>query len=403
MTKGRMKINGSVPPQPRSLRSRKRECPSDQTSPPDNVQVALSPQDTEGTFATVVGTQPQSPKSPLQECSKTSPAQLGTAEQSFLTEQEAEHLEAPNVDLKHLIGEVVEGIGQEEMMKGQDEKDKEEMREQGCSRSPPCTCTDLQALFQTSKEEGDACCATGLEAQEDAMENSERSSERQSCLAKPSLVPGTGEIGEPEPDPPAGKREHFSSHERQELRGSTTETTVHEKQVKDGSGEVTHSPLTFPTLSHNEGTEKETQDGSHFTPLQMDSVSGTRDGNMGSVGVAADSSGVEEGTSSTNTQPGGLDCHAVELFNVTETPSGSEGKDTFPQSDPVDKPGTGPSPVSAEQPQTRNIPDIFGSGCLDYVSDSQLNNIVLIRTVMATHRELENLRRGSKGTRGSSR
>ncbi|XP_022611413.1 uncharacterized protein LOC111229378 isoform X3 [Seriola dumerili] len=105
------------------------------------------------------------------------------------------------------------------------------------------------------------------------------------------------------------------------------------------------------------------------------------------------------------------------------------------QCDPDDE--RGPSTVNTERTKTRDTTDPYGSGSLDYVSDSQLNTIVLIeevvmeeadpgssdchedatdlicglirelsslnRKVMATHRELENLRRGSKTPRSSNR
>lgn len=48
------------------------------------------------------------------------------------------------------------------------------------------------------------------------------------------------------------------------------------------------------------------------------------------------------------------------------------------QCDPDDEPGASPAPnTSQQQQQTRDMSDPFGSGCLDYVSDSQLNTIAL--------------------------
>lgn len=48
------------------------------------------------------------------------------------------------------------------------------------------------------------------------------------------------------------------------------------------------------------------------------------------------------------------------------------------QRDP-DEPAAGPSAVHADRSQTLSLTaDSFGSGCLDYVSDSQLNTIVLM-------------------------
>ncbi|XP_051939285.1 uncharacterized protein LOC127612598 isoform X2 [Hippocampus zosterae] len=93
--------------------------------------------------------------------------------------------------------------------------------------------------------------------------------------------------------------------------------------------------------------------------------------------------------------------------------------------------------VKTEHPSTMSPTDFLGSGCFDFISDSQLYNIQLIeeqeikervaepcgreedasvlicglikelsflnRTVMAAHREIENLRRGSKKTRNLPR
>ncbi|XP_061685001.1 uncharacterized protein LOC133505694 isoform X2 [Syngnathoides biaculeatus] len=112
--------------------------------------------------------------------------------------------------------------------------------------------------------------------------------------------------------------------------------------------------------------------------------------------------------------------------NVCEVgPSGDTKNNNMPSLD--DEPGLGA--VSTEYPQTMNTNDLLGSGCFDFVSDSQLNNIpiedqaesdklvkpsgheedasglmrglikelsFLNRTVMAAHREIENMRRGSK-------
>lgn len=48
------------------------------------------------------------------------------------------------------------------------------------------------------------------------------------------------------------------------------------------------------------------------------------------------------------------------------------------QCDPDDEPGASPAlNTSQHQQQTGDPTDPFGSGCLDYVSDSQLNTIAL--------------------------
>ncbi|XP_071392774.1 uncharacterized protein [Centroberyx affinis] len=214
-----------------------------------------------------------------------------------------------------------------------------------------------------------------------------------------------------------------------------------EKQRQDGEGgsgeSDSYAATSFSTKTpQSEGTEREQQEGNQAAPLQVDSAAGTRDGRVERMGgEAQDGDGAEAGASSAHTGPGGICCGSEELCKAAVTPSASEGKGNCV---PDDNPGTGPSPVSTEHPQTWDAPDPFGSGSLDYVSDSQLNNIVLIeeevmeadgglgtsdchedatdlvcglirelsslnRTVMATHRELESLRRGNKASRASMR
>ncbi|XP_037096971.1 uncharacterized protein LOC119116016 [Syngnathus acus] len=131
---------------------------------------------------------------------------------------------------------------------------------------------------------------------------------------------------------------------------------------------------------------------------------------------------------SVNTQEG--DCR-VKLCEVI--PSGGSETNNMLGHDDDHCPGA----VNTKQPQTINSSDSLGSGCFDFVSDSQLNNIELIdgqaimekvvkpssheedasplicglikelsflnRTIMAAHREIENMRRGSKNTRSLPR
>ncbi|XP_061536182.1 uncharacterized protein LOC133404374 [Phycodurus eques] len=112
--------------------------------------------------------------------------------------------------------------------------------------------------------------------------------------------------------------------------------------------------------------------------------------------------------------------------------SGDSEKNDMPGDNDEPNPGA----VITEYPQTMNTTDLHGSGCFDFVSDSQLNNITiedqakkdklvkpsrreedasglmcglikelsfLNRTVMAAHREIENMRRGSKNSRNLPR
>ncbi|XP_018520223.1 uncharacterized protein LOC108875657 isoform X1 [Lates calcarifer] len=261
-------------------------------------------------------------------------------------------------------------------------------------------------------------------------------SEEKSCGAKGDTNPGPKQSGEPKSDPLAQEEveEQLGSWERQENEGSTTEimTTAPEKQSKDKeerSAEADCSPaLSFYTnQTKNEDTEKK-EDGSKTASLQVDDETKTRAEQKEEIGFGADDGAEVEGTSST-----GFNCGSVKLCDTAVTPSGSERKE---KCDPEDEPG--PSTVKAKHSETKDTADPFDSGCLDDVSDSQLNTIVLIeeelmgrcedpgssdchedatdlicglirelsslnRKVMATHRELENLRRGSKTSRSSLR
>ncbi|XP_029919205.1 uncharacterized protein LOC115367382 isoform X2 [Myripristis murdjan] len=273
------------------------------------------------------------------------------------------------------------------------------------------------------------------------------SSEGHTCQADPSNVPHPAQVSDSELDPPAEDGEHLGvSHalvgeEQQEQGGSTVETAVKkdETQTKDGddgSGMLDRDPgSTFPTnTSQNEGSEREQRDGSQASAGQMDSVVRRTNGRVeGTGGEAWDGDGDEAMASTRATKPGVLSCGSVDVCSATVSPSGSAGEGNC---GPKDTHGTGPAPGNTERPQTRLTPDPFGSGSLDYVSDSQLNSIVLIddmmehdwdlsssdccedatdlvcglirelsslnRTVMATHRELENLRRGNKVSRTST-
>ncbi|XP_070782438.1 uncharacterized protein [Enoplosus armatus] len=211
----------------------------------------------------------------------------------------------------------------------------------------------------------------------------------------------------------------------------------HHEQMKDredGSAVVDESPAV--TFYSNPTPNEENLDAIKAALLQANSVTKTRDEKKEELtGDAGDGVGAEAGASSIDTRSGGFNCGSVELCGAAVTPGGSDRKDSC---DPADKPCAGPSAMNAEPPQTRDDTDPFGSGYLDYVSDSQLNTIALIeeevmereedlgssdchedatdlicglirelsslnQNVMATHRELENLRRSSKSSRSSIR
>ncbi|XP_022063726.2 histone acetyltransferase KAT6B isoform X1 [Acanthochromis polyacanthus] len=256
-------------------------------------------------------------------------------------------------------------------------------------------------------------------------------SEGRSCEAEGATVPGPEPTGSSGSDQPAEEeeREHLGNKKQQELGGSTAEVLIEipEKQSKmeeDGSTDVdSSSSLTFYAKR-----ESEKQDAIDAAILLANSVTITRDETKEKTSEAVDGDGAGEA----DTQSGGLNASSMELCEAAVTPSVSEKKDNC---DPDDEPSAGSPTMNAENTQTRNPGD--PSGCLDYVSDSQLNTIVLIeekmtekeqsdssnshedaselisglirelsslnQRVMAAHRELENLRRGSKNSRSSKR
>ncbi|XP_029286401.1 uncharacterized protein LOC115007599 [Cottoperca gobio] len=249
-------------------------------------------------------------------------------------------------------------------------------------------------------------------------------SKGKSCEAEEVIVPGSEQNGDTKLDPPLAEEEH---------EGRTAETVAEKplEEIKDGedgsAAGVDQSPaITFySNPTQNEDTES--GDAIEAALLQVNSVSRTSEKKEELTRDAGDGDGAEA-ASSTHTQSGGF--NGVELCEAAATPSGSEGKD---RCECDDERGAG-STVNAEPPQTRDTADPFGFGCLDYVSDSQLNTIVLSevekeedlgspdhedatdlicglvrelsslnRKVMASHRELENLRRSSKSSRSSIR
>ncbi|XP_022611411.1 uncharacterized protein LOC111229378 isoform X2 [Seriola dumerili] len=266
-------------------------------------------------------------------------------------------------------------------------------------------------------------------------------SEGKSCEAEGGTEAGPEQTSEPKSDQPAQDEveEHLGNLEQQrEIAGSTSEimtqtpeTQQTRKEGEDRSTEVDCSPAVSLYTNPTQSEESEKKDGSEASSLHVHT--GTKTRSEGKEEMMADAVvGVEaEGSSSTFNQPGGLNCGSVELCEAAGTP-GSERKESC---DPDDE--RGPSTVNTERTKTRDTTDPYGSGSLDYVSDSQLNTIVLIeevvmeeadpgssdchedatdlicglirelsslnRKVMATHRELENLRRGSKTPRSSNR
>ncbi|XP_067354080.1 uncharacterized protein si:ch211-286b5.2 isoform X3 [Channa argus] len=216
--------------------------------------------------------------------------------------------------------------------------------------------------------------------------------------AERSTEIGLEKTDEPKSDPPAeGKvEEQLGNLEHQEFKGSSAEIMNRDaespKDDSDGALDVNCCPFNpFPINPSQNKLAENKKDASQSSPLQVHSVIRAR---------------VER--KEKMCEPG---------FELA----------------------AGSSAVNTEHTQTRVTTDPFGSGNSDYVSDSQMNSVVMIeeevmkkeeedcssshchedatdrirglirelsslnRKVMATHRELVNLRRGSKTSRSSKR
>ncbi|XP_078133611.1 uncharacterized protein LOC144535167 [Sander vitreus] len=270
--------------------------------------------------------------------------------------------------------------------------------------------TEVHIAVPTSDETGTVCdpgCSKG-----------------KSCEVEGGIVPDPEQSGDTKSDPPA-EEELLGNQEQQELEGRTAEIVAEkpQEQIKDGedgSALVDQSPAFTFDSNPTQNEETENRDAIKAALPQVNSATRAKDEKKEELTAdAGDSDGPKADTSFTDTRS--AEFNTVELCEAAVTPSGSERKDSGDCDEP---------------PQTRNTADPFGSGYLDYVSDSQLNTIVLTevmeeeedlgsadchedatdlicglvrelsslnRKVMATHRELENLRRGSKASRSSIR
>ncbi|MED6269224.1 hypothetical protein CHARACLAT_031040 [Characodon lateralis] len=94
----------------------------------------------------------------------------------------------------------------------------------------------------------------------------------------------------------------------------------------------------------------------------------TDEGNL-EMNDAMGDDGAEEGASPE------LNCSSEKLHEASLTPAVQEMNYSC---DPSDDPTAGPSVVHTEHTRTRDPEDSSGPGCVDYVSDSQLNTIVLM-------------------------
>ncbi|KAF3844044.1 hypothetical protein F7725_016092 [Dissostichus mawsoni] len=186
MAKGKAKINGSALLQPRSLRSRKRECPSEEISETDDVQASRHQQDTEGSTSAVDAKLLQSHPTPVQESTIISPQQHEAEGLSSLTKQDPDtyekHSEATHVEIKKTAVANHNNVSQPEEFKinaGNEgnniQKNQGEMTAEECNRSPSQTCTDQLQVFLAISEEGDKAA---LDEQMGAKENSQCDSEK---------------------------------------------------------------------------------------------------------------------------------------------------------------------------------------------------------------------------------
>ncbi|XP_044202037.1 uncharacterized protein LOC122978974 isoform X3 [Thunnus albacares] len=439
MAKGRAKISSSgkgdldslALPQPRSLRSRKRECPSDEVFLTDDVRASDHQQDTEGNNRAAAASPLQRPQSLLQE-SMTSSQQHQAAEQQQDASTEERHdsqLESFSVHTEN-----------DTSKKG---KDKEEITAEECNKSASQTCTDKLQVFLPTSEDADESCGTALEEQPGATENShcdlERNQEetsqdvrmvdvkettkeevarlpvkkkprmgmcglterelshfpqtpmlengqnrlerveRQMChnkaelsaqeeiISSPPPIPaasvaeiklqsshgegidraetevhvpvstsyGTSTVCDPgcsdgkrcEAEPAEKEEAHLGNPEQQELEGSTAEimAEIYQKQTEDGEeDESAEEATSYANPSQNEETEKQ-KDGSEAAPLQVCSVTITRNGTKEEMtGDAGDGDRAETGASSTDTQQEGFNCGSLELCRAAGTPGCSE-------------------------------------------------------------------------------
>ncbi|XP_072240427.1 uncharacterized protein [Leuresthes tenuis] len=556
MVKGKAKINSSEdlpPPQTRSLRSRKRECPRDEASLTDDVQPTLHRMDTEGEYTGVVASLQQSA---LQKCAAI---QNQPEEQSCFTKQDGspkeKHAEISNVNFPNVAvtgkeetavinpnnDSELESSGVHPDDTSGSRKNERDAASEECSGLPNQTSIDQLHVLLPVSEEGDESCAAALEKLVDEEESSNLETNQDTGEDTPSSVcmvnakesgvglpaskkrrmgmcgrtekernlflrcyvplhiaadciteqsnaalklqsshcgeddraesevhfavttsDGTSSVCDPGcsegkgseaevgtvPGPelngnPKSRQlteeeegENLGNQELRELKETTAEKMAEmpEEQVKRGEFGPAEVHLSSASTSHtNQNEEGDNQDAIKAAVPQMNSVAKTEEEWKGEMG--SDTTCGEEEASSTDTKSEGLNCGSVELCEAAVTPSVPERNDNC---DPEDYRPAGPSAGNGEHAQIRKPDDTYGSGCLDYVSDSQLNTIVfneeevteteeqpdpsecledatdlicglirelstLNRKVMAAHRELENLRRSSKTSRSSVR
>ncbi|KAM6939516.1 uncharacterized protein FYW49_007434 [Xenentodon cancila] len=228
--------------------------------------------------------------------------------------------------------------------------------------------------------------------------------------------------GNPDSCPIAKEEEggHLENQEVQGLKEPTAKNTddMPEKEMKNGEDMTAEVHLSSAITSETRRNEEhESRDAVEAACPEENSLTRKNDAMC-----------CDKDASSANIQCGGLNCGSVEFCEAAVTPSVRETKYSC---DPDDDAAAGPSPVNAEHTQASDPSNALASGYLDYVSDSQLNTIVLTeevvmkkeeeagsfgqledasdlvcglirelsslnRKVMAARRELENLRRSSQ-------
>ncbi|XP_058496335.1 uncharacterized protein LOC131466836 [Solea solea] len=256
-------------------------------------------------------------------------------------------------------------------------------------------------------------------------------SEGKSCEAEGGTKPGPEQPDEAKSESPAQDEvvENLVNRDQLEIWQSTTEsmTKTPEKQRKDEEEKFTNADCSAAISFYTNPTQNEESgkmEDSESVSLLVHRVNQTRDESEEKDETEA------QGTSFTVTHAGGVNGGSVELCEAAVTPTGTERKDICCPEEAPRRPT-----VNTVHTEKRDTSDLFGSGCLDDVSDSQLNTIILTEEdvmeskktpdsadfkdatdlicglirelsslnhkVMATHRELENLRRGNKTSRSS--
>ncbi|XP_028311865.1 histone acetyltransferase KAT6A-like isoform X2 [Gouania willdenowi] len=261
------------------------------------------------------------------------------------------------------------------------------------SQEKDSTTTEVHAPVKSSSETNTVCEKEGNQ-----------------CEAEEQIL-----TQHPESDPPAEEPEekHSGNHKLQEPNRSETESREPECEIqaeKDGSSPAQCSLEDSVYTSHSEKIGKQ-------------------------EAIIAAVTGEEVSAPTADTQATEVNFVQTEVNEAAVMPSVSQREEKGKNED---KPAAGSSPGNAVHKQTKITTEPNGSVCSEYVSDSQLNTIDLIedkeleksqrsdasvhhedstnlicglikelsslnRRVMATHRELENLRRSSKSSRSSRR